>query len=96
MTAAAAQQSNVRDFSLTPDAAAGEVPANVIEELRILRNAQNEAAADFREALKVQAGKHKVKAKALKRYVNALAADKLDETQVEVEQVLHLIESAKG
>ena len=94
MTAAA--QSNVRDFALQPDTPAGEVPANVIEELRVLRNLQNEATVDFRDAVKVQAGKHKVKAKALRRYVNALARDKLDDTRAECEQVVHLIEAARG
>ena len=72
----------------------GEVPSRVIEELRSLRNAQNEATATFRDAVKVQAEKHKLKPKALRRYVNALASDKVDEAKVECEQIVHLIDAA--
>jgi hypothetical protein len=71
------------DFDLTSPGKPGEIPAGVVEELRVLRTNANESVAIFRDAVKVQAEKHKIKPKALRRYVNALASDKVDETRAE-------------
>lgn len=70
--------------------APGTVPENVVEELRNLRIIANGRAADFREAVKVQSEKHHVKAKALAKFVNALASDHLDATRAEAEDLLRL------
>jgi hypothetical protein len=69
----------------------GKVPPGVIEELRRLRTDANEAATDFREAIKLQADKHKVKASALRRYVIALGQDKVDELRAEAIDVEALV-----
>lgn len=69
----------------------GKVPAGVVEELRRLRTSANEASTELREAIKVQADKHKVKPAALRRYVNALASDKVDEARKEAEDLESLI-----
>lgn len=69
----------------------GKVPPRVVEELRKLRTAANEGATDFREAVKVQADKHKVKPAALRRYITALARDQVDEARAEAEDLSELI-----
>jgi hypothetical protein len=89
-------QSNVHEFALESEGRAGEVPARVIEELRNLRLEANEALASYRDAVKIQAGKHRLKASALRRYVQALASDKVEEARVEASQVVTLIEGAKA
>jgi hypothetical protein len=79
------------DFNLESPPEPGKVSAGVIEELRKLRNGANEAATDFREAITLQAEKHKVKAAALRRYVIALASDKVDGLEAEVLDIEKLI-----
>lgn len=69
----------------------GKVPDGVIGELRRLRTSANEASTDFREAIKLQADKHKIKPAALRRYVIALGNDKVDELRAEVDDVEGLI-----
>jgi hypothetical protein len=80
-------------FGLTSPPKPGEVPNSVTEELRLLRTRMNSAAAEFREAIKVQSGKYKVKPTALRRYVNALASDKVDEVRAETDDLERLIGS---
>jgi hypothetical protein len=82
------------DFALEPDAEPGTVPAGVIGELRVLRTKQNDAATDFREAIKIQSEKHKIKASALRRYIVALGNDRVDDVRTEAEQLEHLIETS--
>jgi hypothetical protein len=55
----------------------GKVPDGVIEELRRLRTEAKDHAAAFKEATKVQAAKFRIKPSALRRYVAALADDKI-------------------
>lgn len=81
------------DFALSSPTP-GKVPAGVVTELRGLRTNANIAVADFREAIKVQADKHKIKPAALRRYVNALASDKVDEVRKEAEDLESLIDQA--
>ncbi len=85
-----AKKQNPEDFNLESQEP-GKVPDGVIEELRRLRSAANEGATDFREAIKVQADKHKVKPAALRRYVIALGRDSVDELGREVRDIEHLI-----
>jgi hypothetical protein len=86
----AAQTQDPKNFKLE-STQPGHVPAGVIEELRRLRTEANEASTDFREAIKVQADKHKVKPAALRRYVIALGRDKVDEAKAEAEDLERLI-----
>lgn len=67
------------------------VPVATIEELRHLRTEANSAATQFREAIKLQADKYKVKPAALRRYVIALARDLVDEARAEAEDLERLI-----
>jgi hypothetical protein len=81
---------NGENFSLEPQTP-GTVPAPVITELRALRNAQNEKAVAFREAVKIQAEKHGIKPAALTAYIVALASDKLDQKRAETHDLERLI-----
>lgn len=84
-------QSSPTDFALeSPEP--GKVPDGVIEELRRLRTSANEASTDFREAIKLQADKAGIKPAALRRFVNALASDKVDELRAEVTDIETLAE----
>jgi hypothetical protein len=80
-------------FALEPDAEPGKVPKRVIDELRRLRTAANDASTDFREAIKIQSEKRKIKPAALRRYIVALGNDRVDEVRVEAEQLETLIEA---
>jgi len=81
------------EFALEPDVEPGKVPVAVINELRALRTNANDASTLFREAITVQAEKHKVKPKALRKYVVALGNDKVDEAKAEAEDLERLIEA---
>jgi len=86
---------NSRDeFQLEPPVEPGNVPTGVIDELRVLRTAANDASTDFREAIKVQADKHKIKPAALRKYVVALGRDKVDEARAEAADLERLIDSS--
>lgn len=69
----------------------GKVPPGVVEELKNLRTRANGAVTLFREAVKVQADKHKVKPAALRRYVVALGNDKVDELKAEAVDIEALV-----
>lgn len=85
-----------KDFELESNNTPGTVPTRVVDELRRLRTKQNDAATDFREAIKVQADKHKIKPAALRRYVVALGNDKLDELAAEAADLEGLCESSNA
>jgi hypothetical protein len=85
----------VKNFELEPDPVPGEVPERVVEELRNLRTRANDAVAQWREACKVQAEKYQLKPSALRKFVNALASDKVDALEAECADVTSLIESQR-
>jgi hypothetical protein len=92
-SAPAAIHNSKGEFAVEPDTEPGNVPAGVINELRNLRTAANEASTDFREAINTQADKHKVKRAALRRYIIALGNDKVDEAAKEATDLERLIET---
>jgi hypothetical protein len=55
----------------------GKVPEGVIEELRRIRTEAKDHVTAFTEAIKVQAAQFGIKPSALRRYVAALADDKI-------------------
>ena len=65
------------------------IPKATIDELVGLRSEAKLAAETFSEAVAAQAEKHNVNKGALKKYVSALEADKLDE---ETAAILELME----
>jgi hypothetical protein len=79
-------------FALEPSTAAGRIPQRVVDELKHCRTRAKDFAQAYSEAIKAQAQKYAIKPGALKRYVNALEADKLEELDGETEDLTRLIE----
>jgi hypothetical protein len=78
------------DFSLEPSEP-GTVPARVIDELRRAYREATDYAGAFGDAVKAQAEKYMINAKALRRYIAALEGDKLDEAAEEAADLERLI-----
>lgn len=78
-------------FALEPSAEPGHVPERVIDELRQARTTAKDYAQAFADAVKAQAEKYRVKPGALRRYVTALEADKLEELDAETDDLDRLI-----
>ena len=76
-------------FNLEPSH--GTIPPRVVEELVSARTYAKDASEAFGDAIKAQAAKYQLKPAALRKYVAALEADKLDEAKVETEQLADLI-----
>ena len=81
------------DFALEPAMEPGHVPERVIEELMRCRQEALSYAEGYSEAVKTQAEKFKVKAGALKRYVNARVSDTLEELNAETDDLNKLLEA---
>jgi hypothetical protein len=69
----------------------GVMPPRVIDELRRAYREATDYAAAFGDAIKAQAEKHTINAKALRRYIAALEDDKLDEAAKEAADLEKLI-----
>lgn len=78
-------------FNLEPDAPAGKVPQRVVDELVRCRTEAKDYAQAYTDAIKAQAEKHKLKPSALKKYVNAIEADKREDLRKEVDDVEKLL-----
>ena len=78
------------DFALEPSAP-GVVPQRVIDELVRARTVAKDHAEAYSGAVTAQAEHYKIKAGALKRYVAALQADKLEELDRETDDLERLI-----
>lgn len=63
----------------------------VLDELVHAKTVAKDMAGAFADAIKAQAAKYGIKPAALRRYVTAREADKLDEARVETEQLSELI-----
>lgn len=80
------------DFELEPSAQSeGVVPERVIDELRAARSHAVDYAQAFGEAVKAIALQYGLKPGALRRYVCALEADKLEAVDAEVCDLAKLI-----
>jgi len=79
-------------FELVPSPPPGEIPARTIDELRICYREAKDYAGAFRDAIKAQAERAKIKPAALRRYIAALEGDKIDEAAKEAEDLERLIE----
>lgn len=78
-------------FDLEPSPVRGEVPAAVREELVALKVAAKDAAAGFAAAIEAQAEKYGVSRPALRRYITAMAGDKLEALEAENESLAQLL-----
>ena len=78
------------DFELEPGEP-GVVPERVIDELRKAYREASDYTAAFGDAIKAQAEKHAINAKALRRYVTALETNKLADAAKEAEDLEKLI-----
>ena len=78
------------EFMLEPSEP-GIVPERVIAELRQARTIAKDHAQAFSDAVTAQATKYQIKPGALKRYVCALEADKLEELDAETDDLDRLI-----
>jgi hypothetical protein len=83
-------------FELEPTREPGHVPPRVIDELRRCYREAVDYTGALSDALKAQAEKHKVNAKALRRYIAALEGDKLGDAAKEAEDLARLIVAAGG
>lgn len=68
-----------------------EISQAVIDELVAGKLRAADMTTACGDAIKAQAEKHNVKVGALRKYVSALAADKLEDTRAEVAQLADLI-----
>ena len=78
-------------FNADMDAAPGQIPERVIEELRAACHQAVDFAGAFSDACKAQAEKYKIKPGALKRYIKALEGDKLEDVEAETDDLQNLI-----
>jgi len=78
------------DFALEP-VEPGVVPPRVIDELRRCYREATDYGAAFSDAVKAEAEKYVINAKALRRYIAALEGDKLDEAAKEAADLEKLI-----
>lgn len=69
--------------AVDPNVVKGEVPAKVIDELVTAKASAKNYASAFGEAIKAQAAKYGVKPAALRKFVTAREADKVDELEAE-------------
>lgn len=72
-------------------AASKHIPRENIDELVALRLRAKDEAANFSEAIKIQAEKYQLNRGALRRYVAALADDKTSELDAEAEDNARLL-----
>jgi len=78
-------------FNSDMDAAPGQIPERVIEELRAACHQAADYAGAFSDCCKAQAEKYKIKPGALKRYIKALEGDKLEDVEAETDDLQSLI-----
>jgi hypothetical protein len=83
-------------FDAGMEAAPGEIPERVIEELRAACHTAVDYAGAFSDACKAQAEKYKIKPKALRRFIAALEADKVDDVDKETDDLATLIANRKA
>ena len=69
----------------------GPPPGEVLDELVHAKTTAKDYAGAFADAVKAQAAKYGIKPSALRRYVTAREADKLDEARIETKQIADLI-----
>jgi hypothetical protein len=74
-----------------PEVVKGEVPEATLDELVHAKTAAKDMASGFADAVKAQAAKYGLKPAALRKYVTAREADKLDEARVETQQFADLL-----
>lgn len=74
-----------------PNVVKGEVPENVLEELVQAKAAAKAWSSGFSEAVKAQAEKYGVKPAALRKFITAKEADKLDEAEAETNDLVKLL-----
>jgi hypothetical protein len=79
------------DYKLEPSEPGGLPPQRVIDELVEARTYAKNAAEGFADAIKAQAAKFKLKPAALRKYIAAVEADKVDAVKAETEQLADLI-----
>src|SRR5574337_651637 len=75
-----------------PNVIKGEVPEKVLDELVHAKTKAKDFASAFADAIKAQAAKYGIKPAALRRFVTAKEADKLDETEAEINDLTKLID----
>lgn len=78
-------------FDENMEAAPGEIPERVIDELRECCHQAMDYAGAFSDACKAQAEKYKIKPGALKRFIKALEGDKLADVEDETDDLATLI-----
>lgn len=79
-------------FELESPTMAGAIAEPVLAELRRCYREAKDYAAAYGDAVKAQAEKHQLSARALRRYIAAIEGDKMDEARAEAEDLERLIE----
>lgn len=79
------------EFGLEPSPAKGEIPQRVVGELINARTIAKDYAQSYADAVKAQGEKHGIPVGALKRYIAALADDKVEDAINEVTALERLL-----
>jgi hypothetical protein len=81
----------IADFALEPSLPQGHIPQRVVDELVQVRTVARDYAQSYSDAIKQQAERFGIPVGALKRYVAAVADDKLDDARDEVDALEKLL-----
>jgi hypothetical protein len=74
-----------------PNVVKGEVPQAVVEELVSAKERAADLAGAYTDAVKAMAEKYGVKKGALSKFVNAIAADKVEDARAETAQLADML-----
>lgn len=85
------KRTELGDFKLEPSEPDGNIPQRVIDELVESRRIAKDYAQGYADALKAQAEKYKLKPGALKRYVNAVEGNTLEDLDAEADDLAKLL-----
>lgn len=91
MTTDSTTGTQIDAFNADMEAAPGQIPDRVIEELRACCHQAADYAGAFTDACKHQAEKYKIKPGALKKFIKGLEGDKLDDLEAETDDLAALI-----
>ncbi|HEY1283029.1 MAG TPA: hypothetical protein VGE96_00990 [Steroidobacteraceae bacterium] len=84
-------QGKKTEFELEAAPVKGEIPERVLDELVQAKTSAKDYASAFADAVKAQAKKYEIKPAALRKYITAREADKLEEVDAELTDLAKLI-----
>jgi hypothetical protein len=85
------KKTELGEFDLESPPVKGEIPERVLDELVHAKTSAKDYARAFADAVKAQAKKFDIKPGALRKYVTAREADKIEEVDAELTDLAKLI-----